>query len=453
MAPKKTNIKIKRSKFNLYNKKKSKAKRALRIAITVLSVCALGVLGYGLGKPLIKYFKDRNAASSDPSALISSIIDAESQSSGENSASGGSSGDTSTPEPIQKITDKVYYLPENAAASEASLAAELAAAKSSGCNVAAVTLKNTNGNLLYKTGIADVKDYAEVVTGTLTASQIAAQISKEGLVPAARINTLMDQTAGGLVKGNYRIVEDQGGGTWHDNRPEKGGKPWLSPFKSESANYIGNITSELSAAGFKKIYCANTRFPAFHNVDITTYLTDLPLTDSTKRLAALWSVASSAKSGTEKNGAEMWIEMSASSIIAENRNNTDAEIIADKAKLQSVKVIVIYDLVKKPAGSSATSGSASSTSGTSAVTSSVTMTANAPASTSSSASTSATNTPNTSGTTVKTEDDYTTAKNFAAKAKAELGSAEFGVRIPDNVTGKALEDVTRALNEAGITIV
>lgn len=457
MAPKKTNIKIKRSKFNLYNKKKSKAKRALRVAITVVAVCALGVLGYGLGKPLMKYFRERNAKDPDTSALISSIIGAES---GEMSTAGGSSGETSGDEPAPQANDKVYYLPENAALSEAALSAELAAAKRSGCTVVAVTLKNADGNLLYKTGIAEVKDSAEVVTGTLSASRIATLISGEGFVPAARINTLMDKTAGGLVKGNYRIVDDQGGGTWHDNRPEKGGKPWLSPFKSESAGYIGSVTSELSAAGFKKIYCANTRFPAFHTVDVTTYLTDLPLTDSAKRVSALWSVVNSAKTNAEKNGAELWLEMSASSFTAESRDNTDAELVSDKTKLRDVKVIVVYDLIKDPASASTASSATASSSASgssSTVTSTVIQTANAANSvgTGTSSTSKASSAASSSTSTTKTpaaKSDYETAKELAAKVKTALGSTDFGVRIPDYITGKTLEDITRALNEAGITI-
>lgn len=448
MAPKKTNIKIKRSKFNLYNKKKSKAKRALRVAITVVAVCALGVLGYGLGKPLMKYIQDRNAGTPDTSALLSSIIGAGSS----EMSTIISTDETSNAEPNPLEGNKVYYLPENAALSESALSAELAAAKRSGCEVVAVTLKNDAGNLLYKTTIAEVKDEAEIVTGTLAASRIATMISSEGFVPAARISTLMDKTAGGVVKGNYRIVEDQGGGTWHDNRPEKGGKPWLSPFKSESAGYIGNITSELSAAGFKKIYCANTRFPAFHTIDITTYLSDLPLEEPDKRVSALWSVVSSAKTGAEKNGAELWLEMSASAIVAENRNNTDAELAADKTKLQGVKIIVVYDLIKDPASAS----TASASSAASTVTSTVIQTANAAntaSSTSKTSSTASLASSTTSGTKASTvKSDYETSKDFAAKAKALLGSAEFGVRIPDYVTGKTLEDVTRALNEAEIAI-
>ena len=174
MAPKKTNIKIKRSKFNLYNKKKSKARRALKIVITVIVVCGLGVLGYGLGKPLVKYFQDRATSqpNSETSALISSIKNAGSTAAS-NTASENTvtSDNTSQPPPAPAITDKVYYLPDNAAESEASLTAALADAKKSGCKVVAATLKDSNGYLLYKTKIAEVKDN-EVLTSKLSASKI-----------------------------------------------------------------------------------------------------------------------------------------------------------------------------------------------------------------------------------------------------------------------------------------
>ena len=49
--------------------------------------------------------------------------------------------------------------------------------------------------------------------------------------------------------------------------------------------------------------------------------------------------------------------------------------------------------------------------------------------------------------------DYKNAKNFAAKAKAALGDAEFSVRLPQTLTGQSLEDVTKALSEAGITVI
>lgn len=456
MAPKKTNIKIKRSKINLYNKKKSKRRQALTIIITVVVVCGLGVLGYGLGKPLLKYIQDRGNSSqtdSDTSALLSSIMDSvSSEMPGSTDQQQSSSEQTSEPDPPLVINEKIYYLPETAALSEASLTSALAEAKKSGCSVAAVTLKDTVGHLLYKTSIAEVKD-TETVTGTLTAAQIAQAITGEGLIPAARINTLMDQIGAIYVKGYYTFPPEQGGWRWNDDKDEKGGKPWMSPFKSESAAYIGNITNELSTAGYKHIICVNTRYPAFHGIDISTYLNHLPLKDSKKRVDALWSIVDSAKTSAEKNGAEVWLEMSGTNLIAEKRDCTDAELIADKEKLKGVKIAVNYDIATKTTGSSGTT-STPSTSNTSGTTS-------APSSTSTPGTTSTPNTSNTSGTSEISGRAYASsgesayyqnAKNFAAKAKTALSGAEFAVRLPQDLTGTALEDVKRALAEEDITV-
>lgn len=431
MAPKKTNIKIKRSKFNLYNKKKSKTRQALKIVITIVVICGLGVLGYGLGKPLLKYIQDRGNSSqtdSDTSALLSNIMDSVNSgaSGGEqtsNEASGGavSSDQTSEPTPPQKISDQVYYLPENAALSESSLKSALAEAKKSGCSIVAVTLKDTTGHLLYKTSIEKVKD-TDTVTGKLTAAQIAQSISSEGFVPAARINTLMDRLGSVYVRGHYTFPPEQGGYGWNDDRVEKGGKPWMSPFKTESVNYISDIANELSSAGYKHIICANTRYPAFHNVDINNYLAHLPLNDPAKRTEALWNVVTSAKNSAEKNGADIWLEMNATSVISDNRNCTDAELTADTQKLKNVKITVNYDISNTSSGSSNTS-STSSTSSTS-------------------------NTSNPSNGSAY----YQNAKNFISKAKAVLGGAEFAVRLPQTLTGTARENVIKAFTEANITV-
>lgn len=421
MAPKKTNIKIKRSKINLYNKKKSKTRQALKIIITVVVICGLGVLGYGLGKPLLKYIQDRGNSSqsdSETSALLSSImntVSSEAPESTQSSGTGTSSTQTSEPAPSQKITDKVYYLPDTAALNESALASALAEAKKTGCPIVAVTLKDTAGHMLYKTTIAEVKD-TDTVTGTLTATQIAQAIRSEGFTPAARINTLMDQFAPLYTKGSYTFAPEQGGYRWNDDKDERGGKPWLSPFKAETAAYIGSITSELSKSGFKHVICANTRYPAFHTVDISTYLNHLPLTDAAKRLDALWSIVTTVKTSAEKNGADVWLEMSASNILAENKNNTDAELIGSKDKLKNVKITVIYDIPN----------TASNTSGTS----------------------NTSNTSDSSGGSVY----YRNAKSFIAKAKTAMGGAEYAVRLPQTLTGSALEDVKKAFAEADITV-
>lgn len=481
MAPKKTNIKIKRSKFNLYNKKKSKARRALKIIITVIVVCGLGVLGYGLGKPLIKYFQDKNSSQpeSEASALLSSIIKSGNTVNTIVSSSDANSSEdnTSKPEPAPQAP-KIYYLSDNAASSEANLTAALADAKKSGCSVVAVTLKDTSGYLLYKSSIASVKD-TEVTAGTLSASQVSAAISKEGLTPAARINTLMDKTAPAHMEGGFKFTESQGGYSWHDNKPENGGKMWLSPFSDKTVKYIGDISEELSKAGFKHIICANTRFPGFHTVDVSTYLTHLPLNDRAKRSDALWNVLNSAKSGAEKNGAKLIIEVSASSIMAVNRSCSDAEFISDKDKLNGVSIIVNYDITKSAVSQTPTSSGTSSRTSSSAtqqapITSTVSVTANAASGTTSSANNSATTSGSTSGgsngsaanspdftatpgavvkTVPKGTTEYEMAKNFAAAAKSAFGSASFSVRLPQTLTGTSRQDVVKALSEANVAMI
>lgn len=452
MPPKKTNIKIKRSKFNLYNKKKSKTRRALTIIITVVAICGLGVLGYGLGKPLLKYIqeKENNVSSGDVSAIISSIIDsvnAEMSSNGSETSGEAavSTDNTSDTPPDTETIEKMYVLPDDAALNANSLKAALDDAKNSGCSVVAVTLKNTTGQLLYKTTIADVKD-TDAVTGTLSAAQIAAQISKEGFVPAVRINTLMDRLGAVYVKGNYRIAESMGGGTWLDNRVENGGKVWMSPFNSESVNYISNITDELSKAGFKHIICVNTRYPSFYSSDITKYLSDLPLTDSAKRVAALWNIVDASKTAAEKNGASAWIEISGASLIAENNDCTDAELIADKEKLKTVNIAVIYDIGAVPASAGSTTSTASTTSSAAASTPTESSAAETSSDVSVSVRANSTNPSNANS-------DYNTAKDFITKAKTALGGAEFAVRLPNTLTGVALENVTKAFTEAGIKII
>ena len=404
MAPKKTNIKIKRSKFNLYNKKKSKARQALTIILTIAAACVLGVVGYGIGKPVLDYFRNAGQYTSDGSSDQSGSSDVSAEPSGSDAQSGSENVGESVSESSQPDSSDVsspifdgsmYFLPDNAAASSASLNSALAAAKSAGATTVAVTLKDAKGDILYKSGITEV---ASSVTGALTAAQISDIITKAGFNPAARISTLMDSINPTLVDGSYEHspTSPYSGGSWLDNRADRGGKVWFSPFKNNTATFLKRITSELTAAGFTQVICTNTRFPAFFENDMTVYLSDLPLTDNTKRSAALWSVldAIDAASGDK---AQMWIEMNSAGLIAESKLGTDAEVCSNKTKIAASNVIISY-----------------TASGTAA-------------------------------------DAYKNAKEFAAKAKTELGGANIAVLIK-GFSGAALSDVQRAFKEAELPV-
>ncbi len=403
MAPKKTNIKIKHSKFNLYNKKKSKARQALTVILTIAAACVLCVVGYGIGKPVLDYFRNGytsgdssgQSGSSDMSALAEpggsdDRSDLVSLAASESESSQPDSSDVTSP----VFDGSMYFLPDNAAVNSASLNSALAAAKSAGATTVVVTMKDSTGYFLYKTGIAEV---AESITGTLTAAQISDIITKAGLIPAARISTLMDKLNPTLVDASYEHSPgSEYTGYWIDDRQEKGGKKWISPFRNNTATFLKTITNELTAAGFTHIICANTRYPKFHNEDISIYLSALPLKDNAKRAAALWSVINAVETAAGDK-ARVWIEMDSVGLAAENKLCTDAEICSDKTKLAASKIIISY----------AASGNAA--------------------------------------------DAYKNAKEFAAKAKKELGGAETAVLIK-GFSGSALSDVQRAFNEAELPV-
>lgn len=392
---KKTNIKIKRSKINLYSKRKNKRKKVLTIVITVVAACALGVLGFGLGKPLVEFFNNRNNSSLTSESAWTPPSSEEVSSESEAPVSSEESSEAPI-EPVRKMTD-VYFLPEDAALSSASLNSALAAAKAAGAGTVAVTLKNETGNFLYKSEIKSLENN-DVITGTLSAEQICKAISDAGFIPAAKISTLKDKLCGSryVTDGGYRITGS--GLTWHDNRVDKGGKPWLSPFRTQTLQFMGEITEELSAAGFKNIIAVNTMFPLFHRDDIVNYLSDLPLSDNKARLDALWDVLDSAKAGAEKNGAEIWVELAGENVIAQNRLCTDAELCGSAEKLSEIKLIIDY-------------------------------------------------TPTASAT-----EAYTNAKDFAGKLKTALGDAEFYVVIKGGYSETALSDIKKAFSETEISV-
>ena len=148
MKQKKTNIKIKKSKRNLYNKKKSKSRQTLTLVLTIVIACVLGVVGYGIGKPIVNYFQNRGQHTSDSSDDSNSSSDSVSLS--EMSSSQPESSEPEVP-PEPAVDDiKLYVLPIEATSSSAALGSALAAAKEAGYDTVAVTLKDEEGHFLFR---------------------------------------------------------------------------------------------------------------------------------------------------------------------------------------------------------------------------------------------------------------------------------------------------------------
>lgn len=331
MKNKKTKIKIKRSKVNLYNKKKNRKKQVAAIIITAAAACALCILGYGIGKPLMDYFRNRDSIISSSTMWTPEGSEALESSSDASSAPVQSSSSAPVEQPKPAMTKAAYFLSEEAALSSTALNSEISAAKAAGHSVIVVTLKDGDGMFLYKTAIEKVQ-----TKGTLTASQIASEIEKAGLIPAAMISTLKDKTNGVALGCCYKF---EGGATWLDGRPGVG-KTWLSPFDEKTGEFVKAITSELSEAGFKRIVAVDTMYPSFYSMDISENLAHLPLSDRTKRAEALWNVIASAKEGCGE--AELYIEMDGSKLIASRKDGTNAEMAFTPERLKTANLIIDY---------------------------------------------------------------------------------------------------------------
>ena len=343
MKQKKTSIKIKKSKHNLYNKKKNKSRQTLTLVITIVVAVVLGVVGYGIGKPIVNYFQNRGQISDSSNDPQSGVSSDESDSSQEYISSESSEPETPPKPAVADV--RLYVLPVEATSSSAALGSALAAAKEAGYNTVAVTLKDEGGHLYYKTTVERVRYDTIIVQGTLTAAQIAEQIENAGMSSAAKINVLKDSLTPRYF-GGYTFAD---GTHWVDDfpPPNGNGKRWLSPFVDETVVYLNNLVSELSDAGFDHIICSNVRYPEFHQTDIDTHLAYLQLNDRGKRLTALWDLLdlmeSSVSGGTDK--AKLWVEVNGADIIKADVFGTSAEIAANADKLSKIGVIADYSSV------------------------------------------------------------------------------------------------------------
>ena len=339
---KKKNIKIKHRKYSLYQRKKSKGRKFLTVLLMIVLIVGLCVLGYGLGRPLVEYFSNRGSESQPESAWTPPVSAEPSSPSTEDTSekTEGSTEQTAEPEVEKAVSE--FILPETAALSSDSLNSALAAAKNSGYTDITVTLKDESGSFLYKTALKDIPETQ--VTGTLTAKQIADIITKAGMTPHARINTLLDRTSIAYAGANicYMIAD---GGMWHDYYVDQGGKSWLDPFQKETAVYLADITKEIASAGFTEVILANTRFPVFNNQDYSNFLRQLSISDDSARLEALWNVISACQKAAGET--KLTIEMSGDDLFGDSIAITTAEPAGDKAKLKTAALLVDYSPADK----------------------------------------------------------------------------------------------------------
>lgn len=290
--------KIKRTRHRLYKKKKTTGRKVAETILMIVVIGGLGFLGYCVAEPLVNYFTNSSAepeitpwepADTTPAEITTTPPLTE-----------------ETTAPVEEKSGTSVYLSDSALLSSASYGSALLEAKKSGASEAYLLLKDTDGYLLYSSqGSAKGTD---LIKGSVSLNEIVGRAKAEGVTPVAVINTLLDNMTPGVIEGTaYRWADDSY--TWLDAAADKGGKRWVDPFKSETADYFCELIDEITSAGIKKVVLRNTIFPDFLDFDKT--ILDAHFFDEKARADALKKLLGLMSDTARKNGAELFIEINA----------------------------------------------------------------------------------------------------------------------------------------------
>ncbi|MCI7499069.1 MAG: putative glycoside hydrolase [Oscillospiraceae bacterium] len=207
-----------------------------------------------------------------------------------------------------------YYLDPDSMSDADSLDEALDELAASGCNAVIFPVKTEGGVFHYRTEldlVATVIDGNDPIQSELPASDIVKAAESRGLRPVALMSVLYDNNRYGDYRdGSYRSED---GDTWLDTSPDKGGKPWLSPFDETAQKYLCDIVTELGEAGFDEIICDDFIFPEFRSSDIDMLGEEVsPYSD---RYQALTSLAVMMNNAGNDAGTRVMLRITANSVI------------------------------------------------------------------------------------------------------------------------------------------
>lgn len=166
---------------------------------------------------------------------------------------------------LKSYTYVGYCLGEDALKSTFALDAALAELPAGSCVI--VPLKCEGGALLYRSEVQGASASGATGDAALTIAEIAQALQAHQLSGIAQLALLedtyypaYDPTAGFLLEDGFS--------RWLDNKPEKSGKPWMSPFSDSAIGYLQALTGEIMQAGFPLILCTDLEYPVFYDTDL-----------------------------------------------------------------------------------------------------------------------------------------------------------------------------------------
>ncbi len=295
--------------------RKRRTQKFFKALFMIIILAALVFVGYSVGKPIYKYFSERSGKDSaeetvpwtppvmpdDTDSTVGETEDVPEESTYVSEDSVENS----------KLDFSAYQLPETALVSDAELRNALESAKGSGYTAVVVTMKAEGGKIYYKTSSQMALSADGAVAGGMYAGQISSMIKNAGFTPIAKINLLEDHNWYGEYKtGAYRFEGSTS--TWLDDSAANGGKPWLSPFDTDTQSYAAYLANEVSSAGFDYVIFDGIVFPPFRSSDLN-YVGAIVKDPS--KYKTLISIADISAKAAEANGSSVMVMASAGEII------------------------------------------------------------------------------------------------------------------------------------------
>ncbi|MCH5349246.1 MAG: hypothetical protein J1E40_07975 [Oscillospiraceae bacterium] len=295
--------------------RKRRVQKIFKVILAMIVLAALVFVGYCVAKPVYEYITDRDTSEAEETKPWTPPV-AANKSDSDGAGSDTDSEDTSSDDgeagsENKNVRFSAFTLPVSALANSDTLASALNSAKEGGYTAVIVTLKDKGGKIYYQTDSEMAHSDENAIVGEMYPVQIRDIIKSAGLIPIAKINLLEDNNRYGENRdGSYHFAGDTS--TWLDNNAAHGGKPWLSPFDTNTQSYAAYLSNEISSSGYEYIIFDGVSFPPFRNSDLNI-IGDI--VKSADRYKALVNISNIAASAAEQSGASVMTMFPAAGIL------------------------------------------------------------------------------------------------------------------------------------------
>ncbi len=245
---------------------------------SVIAVCILGFVGWSIYNPVMEYLSQGRpelpSSSSVPPASSGTLSEQPQEQ------------ETQPPaEPVPDEPLRAIYIPPDMAADSERLQNTLSAFSGSGINAVMIDLKDTSGNLLYRSQLETAEQARNYKEGsTFDLKSFCSRLAAQKLSVIGRVNAFLDPMSSRYLPG-AGIEYLNSGVLWLDNSPEAGGQPWLNPYSEAAQSYLTDIVAEAASMGVSHILLDNVTFPVGYGLEYAGYGADAATVTQSEILA------------------------------------------------------------------------------------------------------------------------------------------------------------------------